>query len=68
MCNNLFGAKAPKSQGSFSIAPALRPGQLRISLLWALAHIISLVAYSQKEVPQQVMQKIYEEVKTPYKY
>jgi predicted GH43/DUF377 family glycosyl hydrolase len=68
MSSNLYGAKAPNINGVYSLAPVLRPGQVRVFLLWALAHIISLVAYSQKEVPQQMMQQIYEQVKTPYKY
>ena len=38
------------------------------NLLIIPALFTSLFVSAQKEVPQQVMQKIYEEVKTPYKY
>jgi len=64
----LYRAKAPKFRDVFSFAPALRPGQVMVLLLWALAQNICITGFSQKEVPQQAMQKIYEEVKTLYKY
>jgi len=41
---------------------------MKIIFCWALAHIFFLNAWSQKEVPQQIMQQIYEQVKTPFKY
>jgi len=50
------------------IAPAFRPGLLRFLFSWALAQLVFLHAYTQAEVPQTVMQNIYDEVKTPYKY
>ena len=49
-------------------APAWRLGTIRIIMTWALAHIICLYGNAQKEVSQVVMQKIYDEIKTPYKY
>ncbi len=52
----------------FSIATALKPWQLKCVVLWALAQCFFINVYAQKEVPQSVMQQIYEEVKTPYKY
>jgi predicted GH43/DUF377 family glycosyl hydrolase len=67
MSNGSAGAKAPK-ENVFSFAPALRPGQWRFFFFWALAHLICNCGYGQKEVPQSVMQQIYDEVKTPYKY
>ncbi|TMI64573.1 MAG: glycosylase [Bacteroidetes bacterium] len=60
-------AKALK-QDWFLFAPALRPGQIKFFLSWALAHFIYIAVSAQKEVPQSLMQKIYDEVKTPYKY
>jgi predicted GH43/DUF377 family glycosyl hydrolase len=65
---NLHEAKAPKLRSASASAPALRPGQFRVLFLWALAHSMYLFGYSQREVPQQVMQQIYEKIKTPYKY
>ncbi len=61
------GPKGPK-ESVFSFAPALRPGQMKFFFLWLLVHMVCFNIYSQKEVPQQVMQKIYDEVKTPFKY
>ncbi len=58
----------PKLVSVFSIALTLRSGQLKCMVLWALAQLFFINAYAQKEVPQSVMQQIYEEVKTPYKY
>ena len=52
----------------FSIATALKPWQLKCVVLWALAQNFLINVSAQKEVPQTVMQQIYEEVKTPYKY
>ncbi|HEY6505337.1 MAG TPA: glycosylase [Chitinophagaceae bacterium] len=56
------------SRKLFSIALALRPGQSRIFFLLALAQGICFFGFSQKQVPQQVMQQVYDEIKTPYKY
>jgi predicted GH43/DUF377 family glycosyl hydrolase len=67
MSSKFVEAKAPKHI-QFLFAPALRPGQWRLFFSWALAHIIFIHANAQVEVPPAVMQKIYNEVKTPYKY
>src|SRR4030095_10263839 len=61
------GPKGP-NESIFSLAPALRPGQVKFLLVWALAHMVCIHTYSQKEVTHEVMQMIYDEVKTPYKY
>ena len=68
MTKSQYEVKTPGLLSVLSFATVLRPWQCRISLLWALAQSIFLSGYSQKEVPQQVMQQIYDEVKTPYKY
>ena len=52
----------------FSIGPAFRPGIAKVFFCWALAQMYFLNAFSQKEVPQNIMQQIYGQVKTPYKY
>lgn len=52
----------------FSIGPAFRPGIVKVFFCWALAQMYFLNAFSQKEVPQNIMQQIYGQVKTPYKY
>ena len=35
---------------------------------WVLAQVICMVGFTQKEVPQSVMDRYYNEIKTPYKY
>ena len=68
MSKKLYGAKAPRFRYDPVLAPVLRLGLGKPFLMWALAQIIFVFGYSQKEVPQQVMQHIYEEIRTPYKY
>ena len=63
----LVWAKARHSGCDSFIAPALRRGLMRALVTWALAHGF-IVGIAQKEVSQPVMQQIYDEVKTPYKY
>lgn len=70
--NNPFSKLVFKGE-SFStenqiIAPAFRPGKMRLICSWALAQLISVFSFAQKEVPASEMQRIYEEIKTPYKY
>ena len=36
--------------------------------LFIPALLISVMVAAQKEVPQEVMQQVYEEIKTPHKY
>lgn len=67
MSKLIDGAKAQR-HFLFNIATALRPWQWRFFICWALAQFVCTYAHSQKEVPQSVMQSIYEEVKTPFKY
>jgi predicted GH43/DUF377 family glycosyl hydrolase len=67
MTKNLYGVKTP-SRFVVHLTPALRRGLTRTLLVWALAQNTCIEMYSQKEVPQPVMQKIYDEIKTPYKY
>jgi hypothetical protein len=67
MSSKFVEAKASKHI-QLLFAVALRPGQWRLFFSWVLAHLIYLAMSAQKEVPQEVMQQIYEEVKTPYKY
>ena len=57
-----------RSNFNDSIAPALKPWQCKPLLLWTLVQCFFLYGYTQSQVPQQVMQQVYEEVKTPYKY
>jgi predicted GH43/DUF377 family glycosyl hydrolase len=52
----------------FSITTALKPWQLKCVAFWALAQFFFINVYAQKEVSQTVMQQIYEQVKTPFKY
>ncbi len=64
-----YSNKIKKSfKNAFSIAPAFRLGAMKIILCWALAQMYFFTAEAQKEVPQQTMQQIYEQVKTPFKY
>jgi predicted GH43/DUF377 family glycosyl hydrolase len=49
---------------SFPTGPRLA----RPLLIWILMLGICVTTFSQKEVSQQVMQQVYEEIKTPYKY
>ncbi|CAN5813534.1 hypothetical protein BH11BAC3_BH11BAC3_32740 [soil metagenome] len=41
---------------------------MKCVLLMLLMPILSIPAFAQKEVPQPIMQQIYDEVKTPFKY
>ena len=57
-----------KFKDRLSFASQISSGKMKYFLLVAFAQIILVSAYSQKEVSQGVMQQIYDEVKTPYKY
>lgn len=50
------------------IAPAFRPWIRSFLFFWALAQLVCICGYTQTEVSQSVMQQIYDEVKTPFKY
>jgi predicted GH43/DUF377 family glycosyl hydrolase len=68
MSKKLYRVKAPRFRYDAVLTPALTLGLGKPFLMWALAQIIFVFGYSQKEVSQQVMQHIYEEIRTPYKY
>jgi predicted GH43/DUF377 family glycosyl hydrolase len=65
--NNIFSNNRASFALAF-IAPVFRPGIAKNIFCWALAQLFFLNSHAQKEVPQHVVQQIYEEVKTPFKY
>ena len=64
----LVWAKARYSRYDRILTPALRLGLIKAFFVWALAQVSCITCTAQKDIPQEVMQKIYDEVKTPYKY
>ena len=67
MKKNFWMEKSRYKCNAFTIAPAFKPGIIMAFVL-ALAQLFCIPVCGQKEVPQKIMQQIYEEIKTPYKY
>src|SRR6478672_6729662 len=52
----------------FYVLAPLRLQQWKIYCAFVFVQFICIIAFTQNEVPQAVMEQIYHEVKTPYKY
>lgn len=50
------------------IALAFRPEIAKIIFCWVVSQMFFVNGFAQTDVPQNIMQQIYEQVKTPYKY